>query len=175
MNIRSLFKARRFFFPIAYRSKSFFHEKIPEVFSFNAFYKQIVPLGHSCLSNNRRSRRSRLHHSQSTSCFIIESSVYRRPGGEAFWCVLCVLWLKFVFIRVHSWLIINGLQLVSQNGNIRHKNAAWRHMDRLAVRFIAQQPSIARTKFAARKLRADRDGHIVSTNLVGRCRIARNA
>ena len=24
------------------------------------------------------------------------------PGGEAFWCVLCVLWLKFVLIRVHS-------------------------------------------------------------------------
>ena len=34
--------------------------------------------------DNRRSRRSRWIHLQSTSCFIMESSVCHRPGGEAF-------------------------------------------------------------------------------------------
>jgi len=44
--------------------------------------------------HNRRSRRSRLHHPQSTSCFIIESSGCRRPGGEAFQCIQCILWFE---------------------------------------------------------------------------------
>ena len=42
--------------------------------------------------------------------FIIDSFWYCRPGGEAFWCVLCVLWLK---IRVHSCPFVVLLQQVT--------------------------------------------------------------
>ena len=69
----------------------------------------------------------------------------------------------------------SGRLLALPSGNIRNQNAARRDVDGLAVRFIAQQPTITRTEFAARKFRADRDGDIVAADLIGRRHIARNA
>ena len=69
----------------------------------------------------------------------------------------------------------SGRLLALPSGNIRNQNAARRDVDGLAVRFIAQQPSIARTKFAAWKFRADSDGHIVAANLIGRRHISWDA
>ena len=76
--------------------------------------------------------------------------------------------------RLHLLLALGFWLSAPRSGNVRHQYAAWRNMDRLAVWFIAQQPSIARTKFAAWEFRADRDGHIIATNLIGRRHIAWN-
>ena len=106
---------------------------------------------------------------------ILFKQILQQIGGPAarhfVYSVYSVDFSEFVSIRVHSWFLIIDLLL----GNIRHKNAAGRHMDRLAERFVAQQPSFARAEFATREFRADRDGHIVAADLVGRRRIARNA
>ena len=61
-----------------------------------------------CFSNNRRSRRSRFHHSQSTSYFKLEFSVYSRPGGEAFLSILHVLWfLKHWFFVIFVIFVVH--------------------------------------------------------------------
>ena len=77
--------------------------------------------------------------------------------------------------RRQHLLLAFGFQLSApRSGNIRHQYAAWRNMDRFAVWFIAQQPSIARTEFAAWKFRSNGDGHIIAANLIGRRHIAWN-
>ena len=99
----------------------FYNETITKSFLSTPFVNRMTLKEHLCFSNNRRSRRSRLHHSQSTSCFFIESLEFRRPGGEAFecfecfecfvvnLCILCFLWFPRLFrdFRAFSWLESN--------------------------------------------------------------------
>jgi hypothetical protein len=65
--------------------------------------------------DNRRSRRSRWHHLQSTSCFIIESfwQLSARRRGILVCFVFFVVSKKLVFIRVHSWFSLHLLSAFS--------------------------------------------------------------
>ena len=84
----------------------FLAKKFHEIFSFNTFVNRMTLHGHLCPLNNRRSRRSRLRHSRSTSYFTMKFlRDFVGPAARHFVCSM----VKFVCIRVHSWLIVNDL------------------------------------------------------------------